>query len=83
VSELSVRLREALKDIRRLTATLLLSVVAVHPIILYQLSPKFRSEVTESEALLFTIIVVLLVLVLLNCECGSGVNEQVGQGSRL
>jgi len=73
-----MRLREVLKDIRRFITTLLLSVVVIHPIILYQLSPKFRSEVTESEALIFTIIIALLVLTLLNCECRSGVNEQMG-----
>jgi hypothetical protein len=62
--------REVLKDILRFIATLLLPVAVLHPIILYHVSEKFRSEVTEGEAYLFTVIIVLLVLIFLDCRNG-------------
>jgi asparagine N-glycosylation enzyme membrane subunit Stt3 len=62
-----MRVREVLKDIIGFIATLLLPVAVFHPIILYHVSEKFRSEVTEGEAYLFTVIIMLLVLILLYC----------------
>jgi hypothetical protein len=73
-----VRGREVLKDILRLIVTLLLLVAVIHPLILYHVSEKFRSEVTESEAYLFTVVIVLVSLVLLYCcnECRGNWRER-------
>jgi hypothetical protein len=62
--------REALKEILGFIVVLLLLVIVFHPIILYHVSEKFRSEVTESKAYLFSVIIMLLVLILLNCHNG-------------
>jgi hypothetical protein len=62
-----MRVREVLKDILTLIAILLLQIAIFHPIILYHVSEKFRSEVTEGEAYLFSVIIMLLVLILLYC----------------
>jgi asparagine N-glycosylation enzyme membrane subunit Stt3 len=62
-----MRVREVLKDILGFIATLLLPVAVIYPVILYHVSEKFRSEVTEGEAILFTTVIMLLALILLYC----------------